>query len=289
MTDTEGFDEEITAARARLAGRLRDLRRAADLTGEQLAERCGWNQSKVSRVETGRTVPQVGDVRVWADAVNAGPNVRGELEELAEVALTATSSWQRAHQRGLRRNQLRYARMEQAASTIRIYQTSVVPGLLQIPEYARRVITLANPSGQVDVAEAVAARMERQNVLYTGKPCEFIITEPVLYWRPGPPELLLAQLDRLVTVSTLPNVELGILPHGEANELLNHPFVMYGNPGEDDAVVIVETIAGEETVHDVDKLKLYLDQFNRYRAAAVYGADARALISRIASELTSTQ
>src|SRR3712207_4335056 len=104
MTDTpEGLDEEIPAARRRLAGRLRELRRAARLSQGELGERCGWGQSKTTKIETGKTVPQLGDVEAWAAAVDAPADVRDELADLAELALSATSSWQREHRLGLRR------------------------------------------------------------------------------------------------------------------------------------------------------------------------------------------
>ncbi|MQB01951.1 MAG: helix-turn-helix domain-containing protein [Actinobacteria bacterium] len=283
----EGLEEEIPAARRRLASRLRELRRAAGLSQEELGERSGWGQSKTTKTETGKTVPQLADVEAWLRAVAAPAEVRDELRDLAEVALSATSSWKREHSRGLRRNQLRYARMEQAASTIRIYQPGIVPGLLQVGPYARRVMALGNPSGQVDLDDAVGARMARQDILYDeGKRFEFIVTEATLRWRPGPPQLLLAQLDRLVSVSTLPNVEIGIIPLGvEAVALPHHSFVVYGEPEVDDEVlVIIETLAGELTERDNDTVQLYLERFTRYRAAAVFGADARAVLSRVAAE-----
>ncbi|MCA1672296.1 MAG: DUF5753 domain-containing protein, partial [Actinobacteria bacterium] len=51
--------------------------------------------------------------------------------------------------------------------------------------------------------DAVAARMQRQQVLYrTGKRFHFLIAESALRTRLCPPEVMIGQLDRLVALST---------------------------------------------------------------------------------------
>lgn len=46
------------AAREALASRLDGLRRDAELTGHELAVRCGWHKSKASRIARARTAPR---------------------------------------------------------------------------------------------------------------------------------------------------------------------------------------------------------------------------------------
>src|SRR5918997_1737676 len=122
---SDELDEETTAARHQLVTRLRELRRATRLSGEELAARAGWTQSKVSKIETGRTVPQLADVRAWADAVEALPDVRAELDRLAEAALTGTTAWHKALSRGRGHRQSRIGQLEAAASCLRVYQRLV--------------------------------------------------------------------------------------------------------------------------------------------------------------------
>jgi hypothetical protein len=70
-----------------------------------------------------------------------------------------------------------------------------------------------NPEGRPDIPEAVAARMERQTVLYDdSKSLNFILTEQALRWRTAPPTILLAQLDRLMDVGRQGHVMLGGIP-----------------------------------------------------------------------------
>lgn len=210
MTDGNGLDE-VTAARRRLAARLRQLRRAADLSGEQLAARCGWNQSKVSRLETGKTAPQPADLEAWLRAIGATPDVAGELDDLLEAALTTTSPWKRELAEGRRRKQERVHQLEASVSAIRVFQPDVVPGLLQVPSMIRHVLNVGVPADEADLADAVKARMDRQVVLYDrSKRLEFVLTEAALRWRPGPVDVQLAQLDRLEALTS--TVPIGIIP-----------------------------------------------------------------------------
>ncbi|WP_280451174.1 helix-turn-helix domain-containing protein [Nocardia cyriacigeorgica] len=47
----------VDDARSALGARLRELRRAANLSGVDLAARCGWDSSKISRIERGKQAP----------------------------------------------------------------------------------------------------------------------------------------------------------------------------------------------------------------------------------------
>jgi hypothetical protein len=126
----------------------------------------------------------------------------------------------------------------------------MVPGLLQVADYARRVMEQGNPSSQADLAAAVSKRMERQTILYDqSKHFEFLITEGALRWRPGPPELMKAQLDRLVSMASLPNVELGVLSlDQEAVDAYLHPFVIFEL--NEETSVTVETYSTQLQVNE---------------------------------------
>ncbi|MBV9315479.1 MAG: helix-turn-helix transcriptional regulator [Pseudonocardia sp.] len=53
------------AARERIAAQLKELRQDAEITGRDLALRCGWHPAKVSRIENGRTPPAPADIKAW--------------------------------------------------------------------------------------------------------------------------------------------------------------------------------------------------------------------------------
>src|SRR6266498_5415335 len=91
----------------------------------------------------------------------------------------------------------------------------VVPGLLQTAEYARARFAQGVRLHKVpdDVDEAVRLRVQRQEILYRpDKRFHFVLTEAALRNRLCPVDVMLAQLDRLVALSALRNVRLGIIP-----------------------------------------------------------------------------
>lgn len=287
MTDEFG---EMSAAQRRLASKLRQLRRAADLTGEQLASRYGWNQSKVSRLETGKTVPRLTDVDAWLRAVGATPDIATEVDELLDAALTSTSPWKAELREGRRRKQERIGELEQSVSAIRVFQPDVVPGLLQIPDMIRHVYSMGRPVSDADLAQAVKARMDRQVVLYDrAKRLEFVMAEAALRWRPGPVHVQLAQLDRLEALTSA--VRVGIIPSGQQVSAHHfHGFVILGEPGtDDDLLVLVETMTRELYLRDDHDVAAYLEQFGKLVADAVYGDEARAVLRRVATDLRSLQ
>jgi transcriptional regulator with XRE-family HTH domain len=65
--------------RHELAEALKELRRASGLSGERLALRCAMSQSKISRIEAGKTIPSVVDVERILSALDVGPAVVVEL------------------------------------------------------------------------------------------------------------------------------------------------------------------------------------------------------------------
>jgi transcriptional regulator with XRE-family HTH domain len=271
--------------RQQLGRKLLELRQRAGLSGAALASRLGTTQPRISRIETGRTVPSLDDVRAWAEATNAS---QAELQELAgllqHLAATATS-WRILHRLGLTERQREIGELEKEATSIRVFQPTMVPGLLQIADYARRVMSQGNPSDQADIAAAVQKRLERQTILYDQtKRFEFLLTEAALRWRPGPPDMMRAQLDRLVSVANLPNVELGVIPlEAEAPDAYLHPFVIFELG--DDPLVTVETYSAEMQVSDPQDVAVYWRTVDRLRPVARWGEDATREIHAIVQRL----
>src|SRR5262245_31705258 len=122
--------------RQRLGTELRRLRELSGLTGEQVVERVGWAaKSKLSRLENGRSRPDLADILDLLDLYRVLGRERDQLVAVARDAGN-TRRWLRAYpvmtprQRG-------YAELEAGSATIHEYGASMVPGLLQTPEYAR--------------------------------------------------------------------------------------------------------------------------------------------------------
>lgn len=270
-----------------LAGRLRAMRVQAGLSGKQLADEHGWAQSKVSRIESGKQLPSEDDVHAWVRSCRADPGAAGALLALRAEARVARATFKNRMAQGQQQVQAGYNDIVARAGTVRHFETVYVPGLLQVPDYARRIlremITLHDLEID-DVDAAVATRMQRQQALYDpGKSFEFLLAEPVLRWLICPPAVMRAQLDRLQTVIGLERVRFGVLPMGvELATAPQNSFQIY--EGEEGPVAVVETFTGETFMHG-DEASAYGRVLERMWEEALTGDRARERILAAAQAL----
>jgi hypothetical protein len=187
--------------------------------------------------------------------------------------------------RGQARVQQTYNDLVREATLIRHFETVFIPGLLQVPEYARRVFEEMIELHQLeidDVDAALAVRMERQRYLYDpGKRFEFLLAEPVLRFLLVPPTVMHAQLDRLQTVIGLERVRFGIVPMGVV--LTRTPQASVQIYVGEDTIAVAEDFAGE-TWHR-ENAEVYARGLDRMWEEAVEGDKARELIIQAAQSL----
>lgn len=270
-----------------LGGRLRELRRRSGLTGAVLAERLGWPHSKISKLENGRQTPSDADVRGWCR--ECGPDGEQELEGLLASLHTLEarySEWRRLMRGGARGHQDDIATINARTQVFRAFEPSLIPGLLQVPGYARAIFAESIASLRVpnDIDDAVAARIARQQILYDqSKRFHVVVTEAALRYRLCSPEVMLTQLDRLSSATTLPNMRLGVIGFRTAyTRVPAHGFWVL-----DDRLVQVETLSAELNLAQPQEIEAYTAAFRRFAAIASYGSQARSIIAAIADELSS--
>ncbi|MEV0308961.1 helix-turn-helix domain-containing protein [Nonomuraea fuscirosea] len=288
MEDLAGEGGRGRSKRQRLAGELRRLRDLAGISGRDLAHRIGISQSKVSRIESGSVVPSLPEVTAWSEAVEAPTPTREFLADLTQAAFTEMHTWRAALQRQTHlQDEIR--EQEDQAHVVRVYQPTIVPGLLQTAEYARRVFSLFDPPySEGDLPMVVAARLQRQLALYDeSRTFEFLITEAALRLRPGAPRLLLAQLDRVASLSTLENVRIGLIPQdGEALVCPSHGFTLYESDGSaGDSFVEVEVTHMRLTVRDADDIATYHRQWSVLTGMAIYDDAARQFLAKLSADI----
>jgi transcriptional regulator with XRE-family HTH domain len=202
------------AARKLIADRLGEIRRDAGLTGRELAARCGWSESKTSRIEGGKTVPSDADIRDWCRACQA----EARADDLVAANRSADSmyvQWRRRHRTGMRRVQEDLLTQYDSTKAFHIYCSNVVPGILQTPPYAEALITMITDFQNTprDVTEAVASRVERARSLYRADHSfAILLEETVLKYRLGDAGVMAGQLGHLLEIMSLPAVSLGIIP-----------------------------------------------------------------------------
>jgi len=274
--------------RARLAARLRALRAAAGLSGNRLAQQLDWPQPRVSKLETGKQIPTEDDLDAWVTATGAGKEQATELAGLLSAARIEYATW-RGVQRtagGLAGRHAERANWEAATTHIAEYQPAMIPGLVQTTAYARALLTsplaLAMDITEADADALVAERVRRQDILYQpGRTIEVILGEAALWNTPSTVDTLLGQLDRLISFSELPSLELGVVPRNVPMPIAPlASFAVYDNE-----FVLIETLTGEQRLDDPDEVAVYIKAFDRLCGASVTGPDAVALIRHIIDEL----
>jgi transcriptional regulator with XRE-family HTH domain len=271
-----------------LGSRLRALRELAGLRNEDLAAELALSPASVSRMESGDRVVRLREIGVWVRVTGASASVLDELVALAEAAAKQISPWRSRLHAGVDQTQRETAELEAAAATILVYDHAVVPGLLQVREYALLVFKMADVGDKQDITGKVEGRMHRQAVLLDqSKRLTILITEAALRWRPGSVALQTEQLRHISAVMALPNIQIGILPlHGQATTIYPEGFQIYADRADDaDTLVAVELVTDEVTISEPASVAIYLREFDRLRAGAAYDETARALIDHIIADL----
>ncbi|AXG80361.1 helix-turn-helix domain-containing protein [Streptomyces paludis] len=273
---------DFQQAREALGARLRELRVEAGLNGKQMALRLAWQPSKVSRLENGKQTATEVDVEAWARAV--APGAAGELRGRLRGLETTYRSWRRQLAAGHRAVQEAHVLQESRAETIHLFESAIVPGIFQTPEYARGVLTdvsdrLGTPR---DIEDGVRARMKRQEALYQpGRAFHAIVWEAALHVARCGPEGMAAQLDRLVGLIGLKTVSLGVIPFGART-----PFSpKHGFWNIDKRLVVADTWNAELWLDSPEEVAFYTKLWRLLQGSALYGHQAHRLIVRARAQV----
>jgi transcriptional regulator with XRE-family HTH domain len=251
------------------------MRRGAGLTGRQLARLAGWQSPKVSKIEYGKQTPTEDDIRLWCRHCQADDQLADLIATVRHIEAMYVE-WRRMLGTGTRRRQVASIRLEAQTYLFRWYEPVLVPGILHTAEYAAAVMNrvIAFYAIPDDLQAGVAARMERQQILYRGDHrFHFILAEQALQTTVGGSEVMAGQLDRLLTIVSLPRVSLGIVPARATYQAPTNQFIMF-----DDRLVHVETISAELTISQPREISLYTKAFHELSRIAAYGEGAKALI-----------
>lgn len=272
----------VRQAREALGARLRDIRKEANLTGRALASECQWHYTKVSKLEHGATNPSEDDIRTWCHACGADDQIP-DLVATARAIESMYTEWQRHMRAGLKRSQTSSVPLYERTKLFRGYENTVLPGLFHTAEYATAILQFWNEFLDLssDIDEAVATRMERQRILYTGnRRFFFILEEQTLRTRVGGTEVMLGQLDRMLAIMSLPRISLGIIPATAQRHCLTQgSFWIF-----DQERVQVEGVSAGLDITQPREIAVHVKAFTLLQRDAVHGQRARDLVHRALAE-----
>jgi transcriptional regulator with XRE-family HTH domain len=253
----------------RLGEQLRTLRVAAGVTVSQTAAELGCGEGKVRHMENGRNVPSKPDLTVMVALYGASAEKHEDLEELRKAA--GSRGWWSAYQ--LPTWLHNYVGLEADATRIRNFELELIPGLLQIPEYAREVHTMGpmilTPE---DINRKVAARLKRQELLVGDEPVTYhaAISEAALH-RLKNTEYAEAQYRHLLRMATRPNITIAVLPFSKRlHQSMAGGFILLDFPPDiSSPVAYYDQVTGGQLIHDARDVARLSEVYGELTALAM--------------------
>lgn len=199
MVNRKNLDPTESPA-ALFGAKVRKLRDKAGLSQADLADRVGYSNDTISKVETAAQAPSP-QLAERLDAFFGTDETFQELQPLA--AKEGIPAFFRP-----------YAELESTSDAVRVYEPVVITGLLQTEEYARAVMSPGQQPNALDLA--VDARMNRQEVLQREKPpwVVIILLESVIRKVVGTKEITKTQLAHVCELGKEPNINILVVPDG---------------------------------------------------------------------------
>lgn len=258
-----------TFLRLQLGRQLRELREHAGMTADEAGSHIDVSAGTLRRIETGRVGIKRPVLMALLDSY--GVTDPGHRETLGAMALQGTQRGWWARYKDLPPAYGQYIGLEASATQSRDYEALVVPGMLQTEDYARTLITSAEPhTSRERIDMLVKVRMDRQGRLSGPDPLELwaVLDESVLYREIGSAQVMADQLAHLLEVASTSNVTIQVMPFAPAAYAgMVGSFVILSFAGLPD-IAYVEGLTSDVYVEKED-VERYTVVFDHLRAAAL--------------------
>ncbi|MGC4807164.1 helix-turn-helix domain-containing protein [Micromonospora sp. DT233] len=289
-----GLSEIQTSVPRRQLGRLlRQAREEASINLEAAAAALEWSRAKMYRLESGQTVPRTHDVKLMCQYY-------GTKAELTEVMVSLSKEgkskgWWHAYGDVIPDWFELYVGLEAAACHIRHFESNLVPGLLQSPEYMETMFSLKDGRTPQEVAQKVALRLKRQKLLGRRSPApprfEAIIDESVIRRPIGDLEAWRRQLAYLVHTAQTPNVSFRVLPLAAgptkvsvAGAFIVLDFPAVGTRPAEPSTIYCESYTGSLYLDRPNEVEAYSDAWQTLQGLALDERASADLVSTVIKE-----
>ncbi|MFJ8489835.1 helix-turn-helix transcriptional regulator [Streptomyces sp. NPDC094038] len=259
--------------RQRFAEELRLLRAEKGVSLRELAERLGWDPSQFGKLENGHTL--------------GGPEVVQALDQFYGTPGLLLALWEpaMADPAQFRERYRRYMVLEAEAVSMWQYSPSLLPGLLQTPEYATELLRQGGLKG-AELGAQVEARMGRREALLRDDCPQFraILSEAVLRAPLQEPDEWQGQLEHLELMSHRLNVTIQVLPTSVGLHGLTNTDTMFLRGPSGQAVAWVETGYSGELVQETAAVEHLQLRYDRVRDLSLSPDESRQFIERMLEE-----
>jgi transcriptional regulator with XRE-family HTH domain len=277
-----------TVKRRRLAAELRALREQAGLTLEEVAGRLEWSGGKISRIENARVGVLPRDVKFLLGVYGVAEDSSLWNQLLALARESRQKGWWRDFGDAVPEGFETFVGLEAEAAALRSFEPECVPGLLQTEDYAHAVIRASMlTASEEEIGRHVALRMARQARL-SGRDAPswwVVLGEAAIRRTIGGPDVMRAQLERLLSAADLASATVQVLPFSAgAHPGLDGAFTILGFPGDPD-VVYVHYYTGTVYLEKPDDTGAYSLMFDHLRALALAPGASLEMITQARDEL----
>lgn len=272
--DGGGRGDPRTDALKCFGAQVKWLRERAGLKREELGRRLGYAEPTVASVEQGRRFPSSVFIAKADDILAAGGVLRAAEPHLSRLRYPV---WFRD-----------FAALEASAVALNVYETHVLPGILQTEDYARAVFTSSRPPLSKDeIQRRVEARLARQTLLQRDPApvIGFVLEQAILERSLGGPEVMAGQLRRLLECMEMRNIDIQIMPPApESHAGLAGPMYLVEND-EHQRLVYFEGQRGSVLVSDPRDVSELNIRYGILRTQARSAEDSASLLTRLLGEL----
>ena len=270
-----------TLRRRELASRLRELRKQAGLTVDDVARELLCSPPKISRIETGTRSPTLRDVRDLCVLYRVDDT---EKERLMTIAREAKQQgwWNKFDDLAIDS----LIGLEIEANRISSYESCIVPWAFQTEQYARAVIKGQLPRIEDRILdERATARMARQELLRSASPPYLwsLIDESALRRTAGDGRVMQEQLSKILEVAATSNVTMQIVPfEAGAHPGLDNTFtLMEFDSSSQSPIVYVENLAGNFYLERESEIMRYRETLEHLRACALSPANSAKCVQEV--------
>ncbi|MCL7456243.1 helix-turn-helix domain-containing protein [Micromonospora sp. MSM11] len=287
-------DMGSTVPRRQLGRALRELRTEARMTLDGAAEALQCSRQKMWRIETGLGAVRAVDAKAMCELYGATAELTGALTALANE--TKAKGWWHSYDLAIPDWFEMYVGLESAASRLRGYDESLVPGLFQVPAYTRGVYQNRRDMSDAEFEQVLAVRRQRKALLTRKLPAapalHSVLYEAVLLRNIGGRSAMAEQLTHLLALAELPNVSIRVLPlaagapYGAlAGTFMILDFPLRNRVVPDPPVVYCESLTGALYLDRPAEIAAYERTWSSLDALALDEGESKQLLTKTVGEV----
>lgn len=270
---------------------LKEQRTGSGLTGKQVATELGCGDPKIFRMEGGHAVPSKLELDRLFELFGVDDDQERDL--IRQLAADAKSRhWTSDFESVMPPKFDIYVGREEDASSIYVYETHLVQGLLQTQDHMRALLSATNPQDSPeDVERLVEFRTRRQRILEREpEPLSlWVVMDEAALRRPiGGFQVHRQQLQHLLDITQEPNVNLQVIPEKQgAHAGLSGPFSILEFEADEPAMIYIEGQGGNLYLDKPREIRRHKLLWNHIVDAASSTTASTGLIKKAMEDLPS--